>query len=93
MELGTTMNRRRDEMSKKLITTISLVFALAVAGASTALADPPADRAANGQGVAGVCNMLNVGGSAVEFAGMDNSAHGQGYDIMKFDLIIPACFS
>jgi hypothetical protein len=81
-------------MSKKLITMISLVFALATAGgASRALADPPSDRADNGQGVSGVCNMLNVGGSAVEFAGMDNSAHGRGYDIMVFDLIIPACFS
>jgi hypothetical protein len=94
MQLVPTTNRRRDEMSKKLITTISLVFALATAcGASTALADPLPDRAANGQGVAGVCNMLNVGGSAVEFAGMDNSSHGQGYDVMVFDLIIPACFS
>ena len=81
-------------MSKKLITTISLVFALATAagGASTALADPPPDRAANGHGVSGVCNMLNVDGSAVGFEGMDNSSHGRGYDIMVDDLIIPACF-
>jgi hypothetical protein len=86
-------HRRRKKMGKKLITTISLVFALATAGAaSTALADPPPDRAANGQGVSGVCNMLNVGSSAVGFAGMNNSAHGQGYDIMVFDLILPACF-
>src|SRR5438093_13328709 len=93
MELGTTMNRRRDEMSKKLITTISLVFALAVAGgASTALADPPADRAANGQGVSGVCNMLNVGGSAVGVAGVDKSSHGQGCDIMVVDPIVTAWF-
>jgi hypothetical protein len=80
-------------MGKKPITTISLAFALATAGgASMALADPPTDRAANGQGVSGVCNMLNVGGSAVGFAGMNNSAHGRGYDIMVFDLIVPACF-
>ena len=81
-------------MSKKLITTISFVFALATAagGASTALADTPPDRAANGQGVSGVCNMLNVDGSAVGFEGMDNSSHGRGYDIMVNDLIIPACF-
>ena len=80
-------------MGKKLTTTISLAFALATAGsASIALADPPPDRAANGQGVSGVCNMLNVGGSAVGFAGMNNSANGQGYDIMVFDLIVPACF-
>jgi hypothetical protein len=78
-------------MSKKLTTTISLVFALATAGgASTALADPPPDRAANGQGVSGVCNMLNVGGSAVGFAGMDNSLNGRGFDIMVFDLVIPS---
>ena len=81
-------------MSKKLIATISLVFALATAasGASTALADPPPDRAQNGQGVTGVCNMLHVFGSAVGIEGMDNSAHGNGYDNMAFDLIIPACF-
>jgi hypothetical protein len=80
-------------MSKRLITTISLVFALAAAaGASTASANPPSDRAQNGQGVSGVCNMLHVGNSAVGFAGMDNSSHGNGYDIMVYDLIIPACF-
>jgi hypothetical protein len=81
-------------MSKKLITTISLVFALATAagGASQALAAPPPDRADNGQGASGVCNMLNVGGSAVGFEGMDNSLHGRGFDIMVNDLIIPACF-
>jgi hypothetical protein len=77
-------------MSKKLITTISLAFALATAaGTSTALADPPPDRAQNGQGVLGVCNMLNVDGSAVGFAGMNQSAHGNGYDIMADDLIYP----
>jgi len=80
-------------MSKKLITTTSLVFALATAGsASTALADPPPDRAENGQGASGVCNMLHVDGSAVGFDGMNNSAHGRGYDNMASDLIIPACF-
>jgi hypothetical protein len=81
-------------MSKKLIATISLVFALATAagGASTALADPPPDRAENGQGVTGVCNMLNVFRSAVGITGMDNSAHGNGYDNMANDLVIPACF-
>jgi hypothetical protein len=80
-------------MSKKLITTISIVFALATAGStSTALADPPPDRAENGQGAQGVCNMLHVGGSAVGFDGMNNSAHGNGYDNMANDLIIPACF-
>lgn len=81
-------------MSKKLITTISLAFALATAavGASTVLADPPPDRADNGQGASGVCNMLNVSGSAVGFEGMDNSLHGRGYDIMVNDLVIPACF-
>jgi hypothetical protein len=81
-------------MSKKLITTTSLVFALATAGggASTALADPPPDRAENGQGTQGVCNMLHVFGSAVGIAGMDNSAHGNGFDNMANDLIIPACF-
>ena len=80
-------------MSRKLITTISLVFALAGAGTSTALANPPADRAHDSPGVSGVCNMLHVGNSAVWFAGMDSSAHGNGFDIMVFDLIIPACFS
>jgi hypothetical protein len=81
-------------MNKKLITTISLVFALAAAGgASTALADPPPDRAENGQGVSGVCNMLNVFRSAVGITGMDNSSHGNGYDNMANDLVIPACFS
>jgi hypothetical protein len=80
-------------MSKKLITTIVLVFALATAvGASTALADPLPNRAENGQGASGVCNMLNVGGSAVGFTGMNNSSHGNGYDNMANDLIFPACF-
>jgi len=41
MQLVTTTNRRRDEMSRKLITTISLVVALATFGAvSTATAEP-----------------------------------------------------
>jgi hypothetical protein len=80
-------------MRKKLITTTSLVFALAMAGgAATALADPPPDRAENGQGAQGVCNMLNVFRSAVGITGMDNSAHGNGYDNMANDLVIPACF-
>jgi hypothetical protein len=78
-------------MSKKLITAMSLAFALATAaGTSTALADPPPNRADNSPGVSGVCNMLNVGGSAVGFAGMDNSSHGNGFDIMVFDLVIPS---
>jgi hypothetical protein len=80
-------------MSKKLITTIVLVFALAPAvGVSTALADPPPNRADNGQGATGVCNMLNVFRSAVGITGMDNSSHGNGYDNMANDLVIPACF-
>ena len=81
-------------MSKKLITTIALIFALGAAGASTASAVPPTTRAQNAQGVGaqGVCNMLHVANSAVGFAGMNNSDHGSGYDIMVYDLVIPACF-
>lgn len=84
-------------MSKRLITrlgtAISLAFALATAaGTAGALAAPPPDRAQNGQGASGVCNMLHVGGSAVGFAGMNQSSHGNGYDIMVEDLIVPSCF-
>jgi hypothetical protein len=75
-------------MTKRLVTTIALASALATAAsASTALAVPPSDTPNNRPGV---CNMLHVGGSAVGFAGMNNSAHGNGYVIMLYDLIIPA---
>jgi hypothetical protein len=69
-------------MSRKLIATMALVFALGTAGAaSTAQADPtnpnwPPDTS-------GVCNMLHV---ANFDAGMANSSHGHGYDLMA-DLI------
>ncbi len=75
-------------MSKKLITTISLVFALAVgAAAPTALAEPPNGWPTN----PGVCNMLHVANSAVGFAGMDNSSHGQGFDNMVDHVIAAGC--
>lgn len=66
-------------MSKKLIATTSLVFALATAaGASDAMAGPPSGWPSS----PGVCNMLHVEDSAVGLAGMANSWHGQGFDNM-----------
>jgi len=68
--------RRRSDMIKKQIAAISVVFVLATtAAAPTALAEPnnvSPDRP-------GACNMFQVGNSTVGFAGMDNSAHGQGF--------------
>jgi hypothetical protein len=63
-------------MIKKQIATISVAFALATtAAAPTALAEP-SNMSPNSPGA---CNMFHVGNSTVEFAGMDNSAHGQGF--------------
>jgi hypothetical protein len=63
-------------MIKKQIATISVVFALATtAAAPTALAEP-SNRSPDSPGA---CNMFHVGNSTVGFAGMDNSAHGQGF--------------
>jgi hypothetical protein len=63
-------------MSKKLITTTSLVLMLAGAAgfsAAPATATPSSP---------GACNMLHVSNSAVGFAGMLNSGHGQGLENM-----------
>jgi hypothetical protein len=63
-------------MIKKQMATISVVFALATtAAAPTALAEPSNTWPDS----PGVCNMFHVGNSAVGFAGMNNSAHGQGF--------------
>jgi hypothetical protein len=63
-------------MSKRLITTTSLVLMLAAAAgfsAASAAATPSSP---------GACNMLHVTNSAVGFAGMLNSGHGQGLENM-----------
>jgi hypothetical protein len=70
-------NRRRNEMSKKLITTISLVLALATAAAApTALAEPNNATPAS----PGACNMLHTSDTGLN--GMMNDKH-------VFDIMIP----
>jgi hypothetical protein len=86
--------RTEEEMrwARKLITTISLVVALATVGvASTASAAPNNTPPKS----PGVCNMFHVGDSTVGFAGMDNSSHGQGYGYDEmFDLVVASgCLS
>lgn len=68
-------------MGKKLIATISLVLAFALA-AVTFLAVPAGATPAS----PGACNMLHVSKATVGFAGMLNSSHGQGLDNMM-DLV------
>jgi hypothetical protein len=69
-----TADRRRDEMSKKLVTTISLTFALSASGfASTAIAANNATPISPG-----ACNMLHT--SEQGLIGMMNDRHV--YDIM-----------
>ena len=66
-------------MNKKLITTTSLVFALATGAAASAAQAAPNNTPPDSPGV---CNMFHVGDSAVGFGGMNNSSHGFGYDNM-----------
>jgi hypothetical protein len=76
VHLVTTTNGRRDEMSKKLITTIALSATLAMlGGASTALGDP-----LSGPPSPGACNMLHANDAGL--AGMMNDPH-------VFDIMIP----
>jgi hypothetical protein len=75
MQLVTTTNGRRDEMSKRLITTTSLVVALATFGAaSTATAGPNNATPTS----PGACNMLHTNEQGL--IGMMNDRHV--YDIM-----------
>jgi hypothetical protein len=75
-------------MSKKLITTIALVFAVAAAATTpTALANPQ-NTSPNSPGV---CNMFHVGSSTVGFAGMNNSSHGFGYGNMLDLVTVSGC--
>jgi hypothetical protein len=74
MQLVTTTNRRRDKMSKKLITTAWVVFALATPGVASAVGDANNETPAS----PGACNMVNA--SANGMAGMMNDRHV--YDIM-----------
>jgi hypothetical protein len=69
-------------MGKKLIATISLVLTFALA--AVAFSAMPAAAAPSSPGA---CNMLHVGNSAIGFAGMLNSSHGQGLDNMV-DLVV-----
>jgi hypothetical protein len=69
MRLVTTTNGRRDEMSKRLITTISLSMALSVSGVvSNATAANNATPASPG-----ACNMLHT--SEQGLIGMMNDRH------------------
>jgi hypothetical protein len=77
-------------MSKKLITTISLVVALATVGVASTASAAPNNTPPNSPGV---CNMFHVGDSTVGFAGMDNSSHGQGYDEMVDLVVASGCLS
>jgi hypothetical protein len=75
MQFVTTTNGRRDEMCKRLITTISLVVALATFGAaSTATAEPNNTTPTS----PGACNMLHTNEQGL--IGMMNDRHV--YDIM-----------
>jgi hypothetical protein len=79
---GSRIRSQEVEEMKKLIATISLalLFAVAiVAFSATPAAAAPASP--------GACNMLHVADSAVGFAGMLNSSHGQGLDNMV-DLVL-----
>jgi hypothetical protein len=64
-------------MRTKLIGKVALVSAF-----TAAVVAFPATAAAAAPASPGACNMLNVGRSAVGFAGMLNSANGQGLDNM-----------
>lgn len=64
-------------MARKLITTVSLLVALAAVALAVSAAPASATPSSPG-----ACNMLHVGNSAVGFAGMLNSGNGQGLDNM-----------
>ena len=70
----TTTNRRRDAMSKKLITTALVVSALAAPGVASAVGDANNKTPAS----PGACNMVNASDNGM--AGMMNDRHV--YDIM-----------
>jgi hypothetical protein len=77
VQLVTTTNGRRDEMSKRPFTTISLVVALATLGVtSTAMAAPNNATPAS----PGACNMLHTSDTGLN--GMMNDRH-------VFDIMIP----
>jgi hypothetical protein len=92
MQFVPTTNGRRDEMSKRLITTISLVVALATVGVASTASAAPNNTPPNSPGV---CNMFHVGDSTVGFTGMNNSSHGQGYGYDEmFNLVVASgCLS
>lgn len=75
-------------MKKQRIATVSLVAALAAASAGVAAA-PTA--AAPQNPAPGACNMFNVFGSAVGFAGMEHSENGKGLDNMVALLAASGC--
>jgi hypothetical protein len=81
MQLVTTTGKRRDEMNKKLITTISVVVAMATLGVtSTANADPNNATPAS----PGACNMLHTSDTGLN--GMMNDRH-------VFDIMIPLVYA
>jgi hypothetical protein len=82
MQRVTATNGRRNEMRKKLFTTISLVVALATLGVtSTAMADPKMADPNNATPASpGACNMLHTSDTGLN--GMMNDRH-------VFDIMIP----
>jgi len=82
MQRVTATNGRRNEMSKKLFTTISLVVALATLSvASTAMADAKMAEPNNATPASpGACNMLHTSDTGLN--GMMNDRH-------VFDIMIP----
>jgi hypothetical protein len=77
MQRVTTTNGRRDAMSKKPFTTISLVVAVATLGVTpAAMADPNNATPAS----PGACNMLHTSDTGLN--GMMNDRH-------VFDIMIP----
>jgi hypothetical protein len=82
MQRVTATNGRRNEMSKNLFTTISLVVALATLSVtSTAMADPKLADPNNATPASpGACNMLHTSDTGLN--GMMNDRH-------VFDIMIP----
>jgi hypothetical protein len=81
-QLRNRIRSREVEEMKKLIATISIALLCAVpigAFSATPAAAAPASP--------GACNMVHVADSALGFAGMLNSSHGQGLENMV-DLVL-----
>jgi hypothetical protein len=76
MQLLTATNRRRDDMSKQVITTALVFFGLATPGVASAVGDANNKTPAS----PGACNMVNANDNGM--AGMMNDRH-------VWDIMIP----